>query len=161
MGAPMIRFTISSLLLLLAGCANAEGETRSLPARVEATPDRVEIAGRWVTQQQLDVPLLGKANTADMVCRKKTMTCTEAIAVLMTAADNPQMEGQALFVVLSEYAVESWDESKIRAKSEKRVADVFVEIDLVSQSAVRQHRETKARGAQSADPDFAVEWQLR
>ena len=156
-----MRLVFLLLLLSLAGNARATDSARTLPISIEASPNTLSASGRWVADQKPEVPLLAKVNTAQIRCHKETMSCTEAVAVLLTSDDEPYLSGQALFSVLSEYKVESWTDSKIQAKSEKKVADVTLEIDLTSKSAVRRHQETTARGNTTADPNFVVVWHLR
>jgi hypothetical protein len=149
------------IAFLSCSAAHASDEVRSLPLAMEVSPDTVTASGRWVTDQALDVPLLARANTAEIRCSKATMTCTEAAASLVTSEDHAEMTGQLLLSLLSHYVVESWTETEIVAKAEKNVADITLRIDLVARSATRRHQETQARGNPTADPDFRVDWQLR
>lgn len=132
-------------------------ETRVRPYSLEASSNAIDASGRWVTDQTLDVPLLAGTNSAKIKCYKESMSCVEAIAVLVTSKDDPYMPGQALFSFLNEYVIESWTLSKIRAKSEKRVAVVVLEFDLTRKSVSRRHQENESRGA-AADSNFVVEW---
>jgi hypothetical protein len=147
-------------LLSLTACAQADDQIRALPASIAVTPVSIEASGRWVTDTEVASPPLSKINTVQIICRKETMSCTEAVAALMTKEDEPRMPSSALFSLLSEYTIESWTDTKIRAKSEKKVADVILEFDLTNNTATRHHQETKARGNQTANPDFIVEWEL-
>ena len=157
-----MRLLLSTLIsLAVCGCADAREVVRSMPFTFDATADSVRLTGRWVTDQTLDVPMLAKANTAEILCVKKSMSCIEAIAVLITPEDNPRAPGELLFSVLSQYTVESWTDSVVVAKSEKKVADVTLRIDLLAKGASRRHQETKARGNESADPSYIIDWRLQ
>jgi hypothetical protein len=156
-----MRLLLPTLIsLVVCGCAQAREDVRSMPFTFEATADSLQLSGRWVTDQTLDAPLLSKANTAEILCVKKSMSCVEAVAVLMTPEDNPRAPGELLFSVLDQYTVKSWTDSIVVAKSEKKVADVTLRIDLLGKSASRRHQETKARGNESADPSLIVDWRL-
>jgi hypothetical protein len=157
-----MRLTGSILAAFLScSAAHASDDVRTIPLAIEISPESVTASGRWVTDQTLDVPLLGYANTAEIVCSRKTMSCAEAVASLITSEDHAEVSGKLLMSLLSQYVVESWTDTEIVAKSEKRVADVTLRIDLVARSATRRHQETRAKGNPTADPRFKVDWQLR
>jgi hypothetical protein len=150
------------IVTLLAACRGAgEEEVRTIPLDVEVSPSVVTASGRWVTGMKLDAPLLPRINAADIVCTRETMSCTDAIAALLTSKDEPEVKGQLLLSVLDSYIIDSWTETRIRAKSEKPVADLSLEIDLARKELKRTFQETKARGSATANPDFIVTWQLQ
>ena len=118
-------------------------------------------SGRWVTNTKLDVPLLAHINSSDILCKRETMSCTDALAVLVTSNDAPSLNGELLLSVLDSYTIDSWTDTSIHATSEKPVADLTLEIDLAGKQLKRTHQETKARGNQTADPTFVVTWELQ
>jgi hypothetical protein len=148
------------LSLFISGCAKADDSVRSMPFAFDANANVVRLSGRWVTDQTLDAPLLAKVNTAEIICTKRRMSCVEAVALLLTPDDNPRAPGELLFSVLGEYRIESWSDASVVAISEKKVADVTLRIDLANRRVSRRHQETKARGSESADPTFIVDWRL-
>jgi len=157
---------MKSLLLatvtLLSACGSAKEDTpRTIPREVEVTSTLVTASGRWVTNTKLDAPLLARINSSDIVCQRETMSCTDALAALVTKEDEPSLSGELLLSVLDSYTIVSWTDTSIRATAEKPVADLTLEIDLVGKQLKRTHRETRARGNQTADPTFVVTWELQ
>jgi len=156
---PMKHIT-NVIFTLLGACRGVEEEARTIPRDVQVSPGVVTAYGRWVTDTRLEVPLLARINAADIVCTRETMSCTDAIAILMTNKDEPRLKGELLLSSLDSYIVDSWTDTHIHAKSEKPVADVTLEIDLARKQVKRTYRETKDRGSATANPDFVVNWQL-
>jgi hypothetical protein len=117
-----MRLLLSTLIsLVVCGCAQSGEDVRSMPFTFDATADSLRLSGRWVTDQSLDAPLLAKANTAEILCAKKSMSCIEAVAVLMTPDDNSRAPGELLFSVLGQYTVESWTDSVVVANQKRRL----------------------------------------
>ncbi len=149
-------------LVLLASCrGSASEDARTIPKAVELTANVVTASGRWVTDHKSVGPLLARVNTVHVVCRREALSCTEALATLVTSKDEPRLKGELLLSYLNEYRVEAWTDSSIRAKLEQPVADVTLEIDLVNSELKRTHQETKARGSATANPDRIITWELR
>lgn len=154
----------SAVVAILLPCVAAAGQgARSLPREIAATGDRMAATGRWVRTRRVNstAPLIARLNSVDIVCVKARGVCHEAVALLYTREDAPQMSGQFLTSLLTEYEIKRWDDSEISAVAAKSVADVEIRIDLKAGTATRRHRETKARGSRTANPDLIVEWELR
>jgi hypothetical protein len=157
----MKRLAIIAFALLAACSGEKEEEPRTIPLEVETSPGLVTASGRWVSSAKLDTPFLARINSADISCRQETMSCTDALAVMMTSKDEPRLNGELLLSVLDSYTIDSWTDTNIHATSEKPVADLTLEIDLVRKLLKRTYRETKARGSSTADPTFIVAWDLQ
>ena len=154
-------FAIVMVTLLTACGGDSEEGPRTAPLEIALSPSLVTASGRWVTGAKLDVPLLGRINSADIVCRRETMSCTDALATLLTNKDEPRLKGELLLSVLDSYTIDSWTDTYIRATAEKPVADLTLEIDLARKQLKRTYRETKARGDSTANPEFIVTWELQ
>lgn len=150
------------LATLLSGCSgNQEDEPMTIPREVEVSPNLVTALGRWTTSTKLDVPLLARINSSNIACKRETMTCTDALAVLVTNKDEPSLNGKLLLSVLDSYTIDTWTDTSIHATSMTSVTDLTLEIDLVGKQLKRTRQETKARGNQTADPTFVVTWELQ
>lgn len=159
-----MRVLRSAVIALLLPCAAAFAQdARSLPREITATAGRVEATGRWVRIRRVNstTPLLARLNGVEIVCVKARMVCHEAVALLYTEEDAPQMSGQFLTSSLSEYRITRWDASLISAVAAKPVADVEIHLDLKAGTATRRHKETRARGDRTANPNLVVEWELK
>jgi hypothetical protein len=106
-------------------------------------------------------PLLGRQNSAHIVCGKAQGVCHEAVASLYTKEDAPRLSSQFLNASISEYKITRWDASGITAVSAKPVADVEIQIELKAGNATRRHQETTARGSKTANPNVVVVWELK
>jgi hypothetical protein len=157
----MKHLTIVACTFLTACSGAKEQEPRTIPRNVELSPGVVIASGRWVTTAKLDTPLLARINSAEISCRQETMTCTDAVAVLVTSSDEPRLNGELLLSVMDSYKIDSWTDTHIHATAEKPVADLTLEIDLVHRALKRTFQETRARGNATADPRFLVTWDLQ
>jgi len=155
----LICFFILGILSL--GFTALADETSSLPKKITVSNDEVEVIGRWVSAVPLPAPILSRINSVEIVCNRVRGTCQEAVASLYTKIDVPQLPRPFLNVSLSEYKVTRWDASSITAISAKPAADIEIQIDLKTEAITRQHRETKAHGNQTANPDRIVRWELK
>ena len=153
---------VAIAIILQNGVALAD-EPRTLPKRITSANGKVEASGRWVVTTRLNssAPLLARLNSIEIVCDKAQGICHEAIAVLYTGEDVPQMSGQFLTASFSEYKITRWDALGITATSAKPVADVEIQIDLKAGIATFRHQETKARGSQTANPKLVLVWELK
>ena len=150
-----------TLAILLLGSTVLADETATLPKKVTVLDGEVEASGRWVSAVLLPAPVLPQINSVEVVCSRARGICQEAVASLYTQDDVPQLPRPFLTVSLSEYKVTRWDASGVTASSPKPAADVEIQIDLKTQAIIRQYRETKARGNQTANPDRVIRWELK
>lgn len=148
-------------LLLVACSAHAAGDVRSMPFSLSVSSDITELTGRWVTDEVLEAPLLGRTNAAEISCSKQEMMCVESLAVLITPEENSRMSSTFLMPLLGFYKVKTWTDSGIVAVSEKKVADVTLSIDLTGQKAARTYQEKRAGASGDAKPPRTVSWHLR
>ena len=153
---------VALLIMLQSGLSLAD-EPRTLPKEITTVNGGVEARGRWVVTARVNstAPLLARLNSVEVVCYKARGICNEAIAVLYTVQDVPQLSAPFLTAVMSEYKITRWDVSGITAISAKPVADVELKIDLKAGTVTRRHQETKARGSQTANPNAFVTWELK
>lgn len=150
-----------SITILLMNSVAPSDDVRTLPKKVTSENGIVVASGRWVLTTPFEFPPLSQRNSVEIVCNKARGICHEAIAALYTKDDVPQMNGQFLTAVISEYKVTRWNASGIVAISAKPVADVKIQIDLQQGTAKRRYQETKARGSQTANPSLVVDWELK
>lgn len=148
--------------ILLPVVAAVAQDSRSLPKEIESSGGRVKASGRWVRAARANsiAPLLARLNSVQIVCVKDRGVCQEAVALLYTGEDVPQMSGSFLTALLTEYKITRWDASGITAAAALPVADVEIQIDLKAGTARRRHQETKARGNRTANPNMIVAWEL-
>lgn len=153
---------VAVAILSLNGATLAD-DVRTIPKTITATNGKVEVIGRWVMTNRFNstAPLLAQLNSVEIVCNKAQGICREVAAALYTKEDAPQLSGQFLTALFSEYKITRWDASRIIAISAKPVADIEIQIDLKAGTARRRYQETKARGNQTANPNLVIVWELK
>lgn len=146
-------------LILIASTTSAE-EVRPERKLFLISDAEVLVQGSWrrlTERPSMEVP---EVNSVRIECSRKTATCREYVAKLIRPSEH-QLEGHSyLFLMLQEFAVQKWTTTEILAKAEPRAADIILRIFLATQSAERESRETEARGATGARPDYD-KWSLR
>lgn len=151
-------------LLLLSGCSNIE-DIRSPSKAFQIVDDaNVYLEGRW---KQVGSTAAGriipKHNAVSILCDKKSGTCTENQALLVTRQDNAIISPSSCSLLYPEqftYAITEWSESVIKAERKPRAADVEIRISLTDKSAEKSFRETTARGSDTANPNIVADWIL-
>jgi len=92
------------------------------------------------------------------------MTCKEIIAELVAPEEmfykKGTLEAKKLFIDETDYKIVDWSDEIILAKYAAPVADFEIRIFIKAGLAIRNWRETKARGNQTADPNIYAEWIL-
>jgi hypothetical protein len=156
-------YRLIAIAILLLNWTALANEVHTSTKEIITKNDRIEAKGRWVETARLNAkaPLIPKLNSVEIVCDRAKGICHEAIASLFTKDDVPQLSGQLLMAVITEYKILRWDASGITAKAAKPVADEEIKINIETKTVTRRHRETKARGSQTANPNLVIEWELR
>lgn len=158
----MTQLSLAFLLLLAASCSRSEA-VRSPSKRIyvdEQTGSYVSFEGRWRATSQPGFAVISGVNTTSGNCTKKTMTCSEIIALLFSTADKTPDGVSRLFLQTNDYKIIEWSLTRIVAREEAPVADIELRISLVDGSAERNSRETKARGSETANPNISRHWIL-
>lgn len=158
----MTRISLGLLLLVAASCSRSEA-VRSPSKRVDIRDQsgfHVTLEGRWRATTQPGFAVIPRVNTTSGSCSKKSMTCTEMIALLFRPEDKTPDGVRLLFLQTNNYEVIEWSSTTILAREKAPVADVELRISLGDRSAERSSRETKARGSETADPNISRHWVL-
>jgi len=128
---------------------------------VTATDNSVFVQGRWKrtggNKTYSKPPLI---NTVAITCDKKSMTCRETIAELLTPQEISGFEKPQLFIDENTYQILDWTDDIIRSVYLSPVADFELIISIKDDAAERSWRETKARGNETSDPENYENWTL-
>lgn len=131
------------------------GEIRSPEKRISIVGNYAFIEGRWKRAQgSTKYTKMTTINTVSITCDRKTMTCTETIAKLVTPKEEPWIGDPLLFIDTTTYQIIDWSDDTIYAKYPAPVADFELRISIKDKFAERRRRETKARGAETSDPNI-------
>jgi hypothetical protein len=155
----VIGFIFIFLFGLIWACSEAD-KISSPPRDIRLIDNYVFVQGRWKKTTKTNYHKLSRINSTYITCDKKSMTCKESTAVLITPEDEPELKLRTLYVVDHTYRIIDWSDDIINAKSEGLVADFAIRISLKDKFAERSFRETKARGSETADPNVYEHWIL-
>jgi hypothetical protein len=152
-------FLFIGLLFLLSGCSNIESPAKAFHILDDGN---VYLEGRWKEIAETSrYKMIPKHNSISILCDKKAGVCTETQALLVIKKDNPLIPSALLYPEQFTYLVTEWSDATIKAERKPRAADVEIRISLTDKSAEKSYRETKARGADSSNPDVVGNWILR
>jgi hypothetical protein len=120
----------------------------------------VTIEGSWHRVAGKVGSQVPTVNSVIVECYKRQRICREYVARLIDPNDDPMAPSRMLMLSTNEFEIKSWMAGKIVAKSEPRIADWYIRINLALETAERESQETEARGAKGArtTPD---KWILR
>jgi hypothetical protein len=152
-------FIFIFLLGLMCACSKAE-EVSSPPKDIRPIDNYVVVQGRWKKTTKTNYHKLSRINSTYITCDKKSMTCKENTAVLVTPEDEPDFKIRSLYIVDINYRTINWSNDIVNAKYEGPVADFEIRISLRDKFAERSFRETKARGSETANPNIYEHWVL-
>ena len=127
---------------------------------VDAVAGYVVFEGTWRALSQPGFTVIPKINTTTGHCSKQSMACTESIALLFSKSDRTLDKGTWLDVQVNTYQVLEWTPTTIYAREETSVNDIELRISLSDKSVERFSRETRARGASTANPAISRHWML-
>ena len=149
------------LCSLLEGCSRTDINTEVGSPKLRVTVDDsfLTFEGRWRTVSDTGARI-PRLNTAEGLCVKPTMTCTENIAKLYGENEWPGQPRGILKVASTYFKIIEWSNARIVARYDAPVADIELRISLADTAAERSFRETKARGSQTADSKNAGHWIL-
>jgi len=159
----MTKIVIAIIFNFLLGlmCASSEADEISSPPKdIRSFGNYVSIQGRWKKTTKTNYHKLSRINSTYITCDKKSMTCKENTAVLVTPEDEPDFKLRSLYIVDVTYRIINWSSDIINAKYEGLVADFEIRISIKDNYAERSFRETKARGSETADPNVYERWIL-
>jgi hypothetical protein len=128
---------------------------------ITAAEDYVVVQGRWkriAGSTTFSKP--PRINSVTITCDRKEMTCEEIIAELVTPEELPGLKKPQLFIDETTYRIIDWKDGTIRATHRAFVADFELRIASKDKTAERYWRETKARGANTSDPQNFENWIL-
>ena len=155
----VIAFVFIFLFSLTCPCSEAD-EISSPPKDIRSFGNYVSIQGRWKKTTKTNYHKLARINSTYITCDKKSMTCRENTAALVTPEDEPTFKVNLLYIVDINYRIINWSDDIINAKYEALVADIEIRISLRDKFAERSFRETKARGSETANPNIYEHWIL-
>lgn len=119
------------------------------------------LSGHWTPITEKTYPPVPKLNAAQIYCAKRQNYCSEVVAGLVSETDNtPNMMIGLLHVDQHEYRIVEWSDETIRAIKEFPVANIELMISIGHRTAERSFRETRARGAETANPGNYKVWLL-
>jgi hypothetical protein len=124
------------------------------------TKSMVSFEGRWKAISQQKIEMLPPINTVVGHCNKKTLTCSETLALYYRPDDRTPSGDPYLYPQTHDYRVIEWTSTRIIAREEAPVADIEIRISLVDKSIERSAKETTARGSMTADPNISRHWIL-
>jgi hypothetical protein len=132
------------------------------PLQIDTDKGFVRFEGRWRTVSNSGSETAGipRLNTAEGLCIRATMSCSENIAKLYNPSEWPGRPNGFLRVANTEFKVIEWSPARVVARYEAPVADIELRISLMDHSVERSFRETKARGSESANSKIARHWVL-
>ena len=152
--------TLLTLSVLISACASAQ-DVRTLPREVKVEDEFLTASGRWVETGERRLPaIMTEANTVTLECDRDTMTCVEAIAMLIGPEDGLGGQPGGLHSILFRHVVTEWTEESLVAEAETRASDITLVVDLASGTARRSSQETSARGATVTGPPHTTKWVL-
>ena len=164
-----ITAAVASLFtLLLSSSVAGRGEPVLTPEQVQshfksitATDNYVFVHGRWKrTAGNTTFNKPPRINTVAVTCHKKTMTCKEIIAELVTPQEVSGFEKPQLYIDENTYRVIDWTDDTIHATYGAPVGDFDLRISIRDKMAERHWRETKARGVKTSDTKNFENWVL-
>ena len=142
-------------------CSCSRAEDISSPIKdIRPIDNYVLLQGRWKKTTKTNYHKLSRINSTYITCNKKSMTCKENTAVLVTPEDEPGLKLRTLYVVSLTYQIVDWSADIINAKHKGPVADFEIRISIRDNFAERSFRETKARGSETANPNVYEHWIL-
>jgi len=141
-------------------------QIESPPKDIRLVENSAFVQGCWKktadTRHTINKP--SQINTVSIHCDKNSMTCKEIIAELVAPEEmfykKGTLEAKKLFIDETDYKIVDWSDEIILAKYAAPVADFEIRIFIKAGLAIRNWRETKARGNQTADPNIYAEWIL-
>jgi hypothetical protein len=92
---------------------------------------------------------------------RQSMQCVESEAKVITPQELKDMKESLLSVDRFEYKIIEWSDALLRAKREAPVSDVELRVSFADKSAEKSFRETKARGAETSNPEVSGYWILK
>jgi len=155
----VIGFIFIFLLGLIWACSR-EDKISSPPKMIRLDYDNVFVQGRWKKTEKTYCRRLSRINSTYITCNKKSTTCRENTAVLVTPEDEPDLKINSLYIVDIDYQIINWSDDIINARYKGSVAVLEIRISLKDNFAERSFRETKARGSETADPNVYEHWIL-
>lgn len=155
-------FLIAIMLLSLSYCPTPQAESKLVVENIKSPDKRLQlvdnyafIEGRWKRAEGTSKLIrMVRINTVSITCDKMNMTCRETIAQLVTTKDEPWVGNPLLFIDQILYRIFDWSDQTIYAKYSAPVADFELKISIKDKFAERRRRETKARGAETSDPNI-------
>jgi len=159
----MTKILIAIIFIFLLGLMYACSEIDKIsspPKEIRLIDNYVFVQGRWKKTTKTNYHKLSRINSTYITCDKKSMTCKENTAVLVTPEDEPESKLRTLYIVDLTYQIINWSDDIINSKSEGPVADFEIKISLRDKFAERSFRETKARGSETANPNVYEHWIL-
>lgn len=161
---------LAALVMLAVPSVVSGDEFSSMSKSVMQTPDRNElfITGRWAavadTGDKIPIP---KANTVNVICKKKSMTCTETVAMFYGPDEidqKPYPQDDMIIKMSYEYRVVEWTSTAVFARWKAAATDTGLRISLPDERVQRICRETKegseSGGNQEGGQDVFRQWVL-
>ena len=155
-------FLIVVMVFILNYCPSSQADSNLVADDVLSPSKRFVLAdnyafieGRWKrTEGTSRLIRMATINTVSITCDKMSMTCRETVAQLVTPKDEPWVGKPSLFIYETTYRIIDWSDHTIYAKYSAPVADFELKISIKDKFAERRRRETKARGAETSDPNM-------
>lgn len=123
--------------------------------------DYVFVKGRWNrTAGNTTFHKPPRINTVYLTCDKKTMSCKETIAELLTPQEISGFEKPQLYIDENSYRILEWSNDIIRAVYLAPVANFELRISIKKKTAERYWQETKTRGVISSNANNFENWIL-
>jgi len=151
------------VLLIFQSCSKAD-TIHSIPKVISIEKDYVLLEGKWEQTSKkikLTFPTISKINSTQILCFRQSMQCVESEAKVITPEESEMLKESLLTVDRFEYQIIEWSDTLLRAKREAAVADVELRVSFADKSAEKSFRETKARGAETSNPEVSGYWILK
>lgn len=158
---PVLVFAALSAPILFAGCGS--NPNVSTPEKsIEKSELGVFVEGRWKEKSGHSAnKIIPRINFTNIDCNKESMRCKETEALLWSPNENKLHPGSLLYTQSFDYIITEWtSEDVIKAERRPPVADIEIKISLKDNFAEKSFRETKSRGAETADANVYGHWVL-
>lgn len=157
-----MRMILLTIMLFFISCSQYE-VARSPAKRMildKETKSIVSFEGRWKALSQHKMSMIPPINTVIGHCNKKSLICSETIALYYRPDDRTPSGDPYLYLQTHDYRIVEWTSTRITAREEAPVADIEIRISLADNSIERSAKETTVRGSTTADPNISRHWIL-